>query len=72
MAGNLLNLVYIEICPSNLIDQLKSPIYLGNQAPAFKRIAAKVPTLWKVEIPLAAFQERKPVILSKVESMIQL
>ncbi|KAI8595874.1 hypothetical protein EDD21DRAFT_358654 [Dissophora ornata] len=61
----------VDIDASKTVDHLKNLIANGDQAPAFRDIAAKDLTLWRVSIPIVPKKDRKEVslvdILSKEE-----
>ncbi|KAG0195067.1 hypothetical protein BGX28_002366, partial [Mortierella sp. GBA30] len=61
----------VEIESTKTIGQLKDAIK-AKKAPRFDDVAADELTLWRVTLPLVPLKDRKPIILSKVESATEL
>lgn len=61
----------VEIESAKTVGQLKDAIK-EKKSPEFDDIAADKLTLWRVSITLGPLKDRKPIILSKVESATEL
>ncbi|KAF9322945.1 hypothetical protein BG006_001924, partial [Podila minutissima] len=62
----------VEVDRTKTVDHLKNLIVNGDQAPAFRDVAAKDLTLWHVSIPIPPPKERKSIFLVEVESSTEL
>ncbi|KAG0067058.1 hypothetical protein BGZ92_005192 [Podila epicladia] len=61
----------VDIDESKTVDHLKKAIKL-QKAVAFADVDADMLTLWRVSIPLAPLNERRPIVLSEIKSAAEL
>ena len=66
------NTFSVKIPSSDTVDDLKNLIVKGDQAPAFRDVAAKDLILWRVSLPVITANKHKPIVLSKIDFKTEL